>query len=659
MKIKNKIIAYIGLSMILITTSPVVVKCDDISTQQSESTIATDELTTDDVAVSVKVVDVPLDKEYKSAKFTMAFDYLDEYKVSVKSPNGKEYQGVKTNDTTVECAVDTPKTGKWEIQISKTSDSDNQKAISPVKVTVEGSADTLVDVSDDIHVATDIVGLKMYFKDDTFTAEWTDTTCGNVNIQVANANNMQVIDSQTVQETSYSCPIDSSVAEIMVTVVPSVSASVDGASKTYSFKTGNKPDATVTYEDLKITNHDTVKATCVLNKDYGIVVIDNDKTVVEEKKYKKGTQEIEIPIEVGTNKISTYIIDEDGNMRSTSCSIEKDVVAPKLNLKESYEGITTEDESITIEGSVEDFNQLMINNAEVKVEGDNTFKYDYKLKEGVNNIAVIASDLAGNNSEYDISVQRNIPKESPIPWKAIIVLGIIGFILFLACKKKKTGKQPSKNDNEDDNEDDNVEDNNIQDVKQITRQAQQQIADNKPTKKYKKHDFKLSDTIHDILSFIISLGVVYIILTYIIMMSTCESGSMEPKLMTGNTVFYNRLAYTNSEPQRGDIVVFVSHEKNGMLLGKRIIGVPGDKICFRDGYVVVNGKYCDEAYIPDGVETNCTKEFTVPADSYFMLGDNRTNSYDSRYWKNPYIARSDLKGKYMGQIAFSLNIWGR
>jgi signal peptidase I len=160
--------------------------------------------------------------------------------------------------------------------------------------------------------------------------------------------------------------------------------------------------------------------------------------------------------------------------------------------------------------------------------------------------------------------------------------------------------------------------------------------------------------VHDILSFVIPLGIIYVTLTYVIMMSTCESGSMEPKLMTGNTVFYNRLAYMNSEPQRGDIVVFVSREKNDLLLGKRIIGIPGDRISFNDGCVIVNGKCIDEsAYIPNGVKTYCKYEFDVPDNCYFMLGDNRENSYDSRFWNNPYIEKSDLKGKYIGQINFS------
>ena len=71
--------------------------------------------------------------------------------------------------------------------------------------------------------------------------------------------------------------------------------------------------------------------------------------------------------------------------------------------------------------------------------------------------------------------------------------------------------------------------------------------------------------------------------------------------------------------------------------------------------MVVNGQYCDESsYIGSEIETNCSKEFTVPENCYFMLGDNRQSSNDSRYWQNPYIQRESIVGKYMGQIDFSI-----
>ncbi len=160
--------------------------------------------------------------------------------------------------------------------------------------------------------------------------------------------------------------------------------------------------------------------------------------------------------------------------------------------------------------------------------------------------------------------------------------------------------------------------------------------------------------IKDVIPVAIPLLVFYLILKFVVFLSVVQSGSMVPTLGVGNTVFYNRLAYVNNAPQRGDIVVFFSDEF-GVYFGKRIIGLPGDEISFKDGYVVINGQYCDEsAYMPANVETNCTKTFTVPDGCYFMLGDNRENSNDSRFWENPYIPFEKINGRYLWQIDFSI-----
>lgn len=161
--------------------------------------------------------------------------------------------------------------------------------------------------------------------------------------------------------------------------------------------------------------------------------------------------------------------------------------------------------------------------------------------------------------------------------------------------------------------------------------------------------------IKDIVNLIVPLAVVVVVFQFVIGITVIQSASMEPTLMTGNTVFINRLYYkTGHEVQRGDIVVFKSDEYNN-IFGKRVIGLPGDKIEFKNGYVVINGQYCDEsAYIDEDIETNCTKTFDVPAGCYFMLGDNREVSNDARYWNTPYIQENIIIGRYMGQIDFSI-----
>ncbi len=83
----------------------------------------------------------------------------------------------------------------------------------------------------------------------------------------------------------------------------------------------------------------------------------------------------------------------------------------------------------------------------------------------------------------------------------------------------------------------------------------------------------------------------------------------------------------------------------------RIIGLPGDNISFKNGYILINNQICDEtAYISNEAETNCSKEFIVPDNCYFVLGDNRNTDNDSRFYTEPYISRKNIKGKYIGQI---------
>ena len=121
----------------------------------------------------------------------------------------------------------------------------------------------------------------------------------------------------------------------------------------------------------------------------------------------------------------------------------------------------------------------------------------------------------------------------------------------------------------------------------------------------------------------------------------------------GNTVFYNRLAYRSSEPERGDVVAFYSEEFD-CYMAKRIIGLPGDHIDFKQGKVKINGCDLDEsAYIDKTIPTYALKSFIVPEGHYFLMGDDRMSSRDSRFWENPYISKDSISGKYLFQLNFS------
>jgi len=111
------------------------------------------------------------------------------------------------------------------------------------------------------------------------------------------------------------------------------------------------------------------------------------------------------------------------------------------------------------------------------------------------------------------------------------------------------------------------------------------------------------------------------------------SESMEPTLDVGERVFVNKFVYRFSEPERGDIIVFRSTEGGNEDLIKRVVGLPGDTIEVRDGVLFVNGEHREEPYLnkqfPD---SGSYGPITVPPNHLFMMGDNRANSRDSRFF---------------------------
>lgn len=135
----------------------------------------------------------------------------------------------------------------------------------------------------------------------------------------------------------------------------------------------------------------------------------------------------------------------------------------------------------------------------------------------------------------------------------------------------------------------------------------------------------------------------------IIANSRVPSGSMETTIMTGDRVIGLRLSYLFEDPRRGDIAIFHYPDNEKIYYVKRVIGLPGDIIDIRDGQVYLNNSETplDEPYLREPMDDEPDMHFEVPADSYFMMGDNRNYSSDARYWRNHFVKKEKIIAKVL------------
>ena len=191
-------------------------------------------------------------------------------------------------------------------------------------------------------------------------------------------------------------------------------------------------------------------------------------------------------------------------------------------------------------------------------------------------------------------------------------------------------------------------------------------------------------------SLLFLLAIALFILTFVVQPFRIPSASMEPTLLVGDFVLVNKEISARRFPadaptnviHRGDLIVFHFPVDPGKDLVKRVVGLPGDRIRLRDGRVFIDGRAFDEPYAyyraaaPDSYRDDFPRvdradpavdsrwwiemhslvsqgELNIPADSYFVLGDNRNNSDDSRYWG--LVPRAAIVGKPF-LIYFSMNL---
>jgi len=148
---------------------------------------------------------------------------------------------------------------------------------------------------------------------------------------------------------------------------------------------------------------------------------------------------------------------------------------------------------------------------------------------------------------------------------------------------------------------------------------------------------KILTDLFDIAKTIVIVVLVAFFIRYFIFQPFVVDGySMEPNFYNNEYLLVNKLSYRLSEPKRGDVIVFQAPNNPQYDYIKRIIGLPGDEITIKEGIVYLNGSFLDEKYLEADTQTNLTNinkstlKITLGEDEYFVMGDNRDHSSDSR-----------------------------
>ncbi len=149
---------------------------------------------------------------------------------------------------------------------------------------------------------------------------------------------------------------------------------------------------------------------------------------------------------------------------------------------------------------------------------------------------------------------------------------------------------------------------------------------------------------------VIIFAVVFVLIVnnFILINALVPSESMEKTIMTGDRIFGFRLSYRFEDPERGDIVIFKYPDdpQQKELYIKRIIGLPGETVEISGGKVYIDGatQPLDDSFCPE-TPIGDFGPYEVPEGEYFMLGDNRNCSKDSRFWENTYVRADQIVGK--------------
>lgn len=167
-----------------------------------------------------------------------------------------------------------------------------------------------------------------------------------------------------------------------------------------------------------------------------------------------------------------------------------------------------------------------------------------------------------------------------------------------------------------------------------------------------KKGSKFSFSKYWIFSCVIAIGFALLFSKYIVSIVIVPTESMEPTIFPQDKLLLNRLAYVKSRPCLGDVVAF--HYKDQIYI-KRIVGCPGMTIECKNSTIYINGEVNELLTQISNEKINDFGPISVLEDCYFVIGDNRSNSDDSRFWETPWVMQEEILGK----VFINLTRWKR
>lgn len=151
-----------------------------------------------------------------------------------------------------------------------------------------------------------------------------------------------------------------------------------------------------------------------------------------------------------------------------------------------------------------------------------------------------------------------------------------------------------------------------------------------------------------LLEVVVAIGIAFLLVTFGLEKISVMGNSMSPLLEENDTIIINKMSYLIFSPKRNDVIVFKEEGKEHNYYSiKRVIALPGEKVQIRDGKVYINGEEFKEKNVVDPMITGglADEEITLEKGEYFVLGDNRNQSEDSRYSNVGMITKKEIVGK--------------